>query len=443
MMNPDTLPAAAIPAAELATHDSGHAIARLGGLVLAEAMAVALAFVVIQPLAQGTPTAAFVAAGMTVFAARAISGLLPGRGLHPHEITRRSLLCTLIAIAICVGLPAIQGQPAYGRDIALFLILALPLQHLGRILAVRLLHMAALWTVPLHVIAEPDLRQAIEAFFRRNWTYGLTPDGGRGASVALVADGSQTATGAVADSYRQVFLLADIPHLRIAGLRPSDVGGAIGLRVTPVRSGLATASLKRAMDLAIAVPMLVVTLPIMALAAGAIWVVDPGPVFYRQPREGKDGTVLGVLKLRTMYCDAELILQDLLRADPAACAEWATHFKLKRDPRILPFIGKFLRRSSCDELPQLLNVIAGSMSLVGPRPFPVYHLEAMRPQFRRKRCTVPPGITGLWQISERSEADVAQQEQLDDFYIDNRSIWLDLSILLRTIPAVLLGRGAC
>ncbi|MFN3524859.1 MAG: sugar transferase, partial [Paracoccus sp. (in: a-proteobacteria)] len=295
----------------------------------------------------------------------------------------------------------------------------------------------------VHVIGEAHLRQPIEAFFRHHLSYGLAPDDSRPASVALVTDGARAGADNLAASYRQVILLADMPQLRISGLQPAEVRGAVGLRLPRGQSAAADIWLKRALDLAVAVPMLLVASPVIALAAAAIWIVDPGPVFYTQLREGLNGRPLRVLKLRTMYRDADAALQALLRSDPAALAEWTAHFKLKRDPRILPGIGRLLRRSSCDELPQLLNVIAGGMSLVGPRPFPDYHLAAMRPEFRRKRCSVLPGITGLWQISDRSEADVARQEQLDDFYIDNRSVWLDASILLRTLPAVLLGRGAC
>jgi lipopolysaccharide/colanic/teichoic acid biosynthesis glycosyltransferase len=143
-----------------------------------------------------------------------------------------------------------------------------------------------------------------------------------------------------------------------------------------------------------------------------------------------------------MYRDAEQRLDTLLRSDPAACEAWSRHFKLKNDPRILPVVGKVLRSSSCDEIPQLVNVILGEMSIVGPRPFPDYHLAAMSPDFRGKRCAVMPGLTGLWQISDRSNADVRTQQQLDEFYINNRSVWLDWHILFNTLAAVVRRNGA-
>ncbi len=220
--------------------------------------------------------------------------------------------------------------------------------------------------------------------------------------------------------------------MRISGIGPRALRGAVGEKIVDL-SYVPISARKRAFDLAIAIPAMIVAAPILALASAAIWMVDPGPVFYRQARDGHNGRVLRMLKLRTMYRDADARLQALLRDDPVARAEWETHFKLHNDPRILPVIGKFLRASSCDELPQLLHVISGEMSIVGPRPFPDYHLAAMPPEFRIKRGSVAPGITGLWQITARSDADLALQQQLDEHYIDNRSIWLDLWIVLGTL----------
>ena len=415
-------------------------LSRIAIMVLAEAAVLTLAMQIASGLAHASE---LLPAAVTVIAVRLLLGLIPGRGLHPHEIMRRSVAAVAIAGAVCIMLPALQGDTRHAGAIALFLLVALALHHPARLVVLALMHRAGLWTINAHVIADRDQAPLIEAFFRRNWRYGLMPNAGRPATVALVTDDAQARPGALPEGYAQIFVLADTPQLRISGLKAANAGGAIGLRVTHLRHGAGADRLKRAMDLAVAVPALIVSLPVMALAALAIWIVDPGPVFYAQPREGLNGRVVRVLKLRSMYRDAEARLEDLLRSDPAARREWDAHFKLRRDPRILPIVGNVLRRSSLDELPQLLNVIMGGMSVVGPRPFPEYHLAAMRPEFRRKRCSVPPGITGLWQISERSQADLAQQEQLDAFYIDNRSVWLDLSILLRTLPAVILGRGAC
>jgi lipopolysaccharide/colanic/teichoic acid biosynthesis glycosyltransferase len=170
--------------------------------------------------------------------------------------------------------------------------------------------------------------------------------------------------------------------------------------------------------------------------------VSPGPAFFRQEREGTDGKRIKVWKLRTMYPDSERVLRDYLEAHPEQKQIWLRYYKLKKDPRVLPGVGNFLRALSLDELPQLWNVLIGDMSLVGPRPFPYYHLDSFSEPFRHLRRSVAPGLTGLWQVSERSDGDITVQEAQDTYYIRNWSLWLDIYILLKTIRTVLLPSGA-
>jgi lipopolysaccharide/colanic/teichoic acid biosynthesis glycosyltransferase len=159
-------------------------------------------------------------------------------------------------------------------------------------------------------------------------------------------------------------------------------------------------------------------------------------------REGFDGKPIAVWKLRTMYADGDRILESWFETHPEDRAHWLRHFKLRHDPRVLPVIGTLLRRTSLDELPQLWSVLRGEMSLVGPRPLPDYHLRQFTSEFRVLRTRVLPGLTGLWQVSARGDADLALHQELDTFYIRNWSPWLDLYILARTFSAVILARGA-
>ena len=200
--------------------------------------------------------------------------------------------------------------------------------------------------------------------------------------------------------------------------------------------------LKRALDIVAALILGALSLPVLACAAIWIKLVSPGKVFYQQERRGEGGRSLWIPKLRTMHPNAERLLLRVLSESPEIHAEWKCHFKLKKDPRILSPIGGLLRKTSLDELPQLWTVLKGEMSLVGPRPFPEYHLDQFDSRFRTLRGRVKPGLTGLWQVSDRSDGDLAVQEALDTYYIRNWSLWLDLYILARTVRAVVFPRGA-
>jgi lipopolysaccharide/colanic/teichoic acid biosynthesis glycosyltransferase len=199
---------------------------------------------------------------------------------------------------------------------------------------------------------------------------------------------------------------------------------------------------KRAIDLIIAIPVAIISLPIIGLMAAAIKIIDPGPALYSQERIGRYGRTVRIFKIRSMYMNADQRLQVLLDSNPAARAEWDRYFKLRRDPRILGRVGNFIRRTSLDELPQLWNIIRGDMTLVGPRPLPAYHAESFDRDFQKLRASLTPGLTGLCQIMVRSDGDCDALRWYDRFYLENRSIWLDLYIVLQTVPAVLSGKGA-
>ena len=203
---------------------------------------------------------------------------------------------------------------------------------------------------------------------------------------------------------------------------------------------------KRAIDLVAAGAGLVVLAPAM-LAIAALLRRD-GDVFFAQSRIGEGGRRFRCLKFRSMHPDAESRLRQLLDSDPAARAEWAAHQKLSRDPRITS-LGRFLRRTSLDELPQLINVLRGEMSLVGPRPMvapevPGYDND--HAYYHGPDCTwyaaCRPGISGLWQISGRATTGYAERIRLDRWYARHWSIWLDIAILLKTLRVVLFSRTA-
>jgi lipopolysaccharide/colanic/teichoic acid biosynthesis glycosyltransferase len=168
---------------------------------------------------------------------------------------------------------------------------------------------------------------------------------------------------------------------------------------------------------------------------------DGDAALFRQERVGHNGRSFKTIKFRTMHPDAERLLEHRLQQDEALREEWEENFKLRNDPRITR-IGRLLRMTSMDELPQLINVLKGEMSLVGPRPLPTYHYYGRSERVRILRDRVRPGMTGLWQVSVRSESGVEGMERWDTYYVRNWSIWLDVYILARTVGVVLTRNGA-
>ncbi|HWB60196.1 MAG TPA: sugar transferase [Chthoniobacteraceae bacterium] len=196
--------------------------------------------------------------------------------------------------------------------------------------------------------------------------------------------------------------------------------------------------IKGAIDIVGALVLLVLSSPFMLAAIIGIKLTSPGPIIFRQQRGGKNGKPFEMYKFRTMHSDAEMRRKELEPYNQMS----GPVFKIENDPRITGF-GRWLRKTSIDELPQLFNVLKGEMSLVGPRPLPLYEVEKFQHTAQRRRLSVKPGLTCLWQVTGRNEVkDFQDWVRLDLEYIDNWSLWLDLGILLRTIPVVLLGLGA-
>lgn len=199
-------------------------------------------------------------------------------------------------------------------------------------------------------------------------------------------------------------------------------------------------TLSRFIDVVGALALIVCFAPLMLLIAASIYISDPGPLVFKQQRIGRGGRLFKCLKFRTMAVDAEERLVALLETDPAARAEWDRDHKLKDDPRIVG-IGRFLRKSSLDELPQLFNVLFGDMSLVGPRP--IVPDEARRyGRYLKQYCQVRPGLTGLWQISGRNDVTYRRRVAFDVVYVRNSTTAFNMRILALTVPCVLLSKGS-
>jgi lipopolysaccharide/colanic/teichoic acid biosynthesis glycosyltransferase len=209
---------------------------------------------------------------------------------------------------------------------------------------------------------------------------------------------------------------------------------------TPQKFAIAHPRQKRFVDMVGALVLLIVFAPVMLLVALGVFIADPGPVLFRQKRIGFDGSLFDCYKFRTMATDAEARLETVLASDPDARAEWDRDHKLRDDPRITG-IGRFLRKSSLDELPQLWSVLRGDMSLVGPRP--IVEKEASRyGRYLHHYCSVRPGLTGLWQISGRNDVSYRRRVAYDVLYVRTAGIYDNLRILALTVPSVLASRGS-
>lgn len=194
------------------------------------------------------------------------------------------------------------------------------------------------------------------------------------------------------------------------------------------------------MDVTLSSMALIFLAPLMALIALVVFIQDFGPVFYVHTRVGREGRAFGCMKFRSMRVDAAERLEALLAVDPLAKEEWERDQKLKVDPRLTP-VGGFLRRASLDELPQLINIFCGDMSIVGPRPIVTKEIERYGEDFVYYK-SVRPGLTGLWQVSGRSDLSYNTRVELDAFYVQRQSLFLDIKIMILTVPAILLRRGS-
>jgi len=240
--------------------------------------------------------------------------------------------------------------------------------------------------------------------------------------------------------FPHLVLIPDLVGFSSLWVSAKDLGGVLGLEVEQQLLRRRSVWLKQVMDLVLLAIFFPLWALLMAIGAVLVKLSSPGPIFFWQERLGLEGRIFRVCKFRTMYVDAEERLQEFLAQDPVMQEEYERYHKLKNDPRVPP-LGRWLRKWSLDELPQIWNVLRGEMSLIGPRAYMPRELDDME-GLESIILRVRPGITGLWQVSGRNQLSFAERLRLDVYYVRNWSIWLDLYILVRTIGVVWRGKGA-
>ena len=244
-----------------------------------------------------------------------------------------------------------------------------------------------------------------------------------------------------ANMFSRVFVIAGLDGFSSMGIEARDVCDMFALEVRRSLLSPGCQFTKRLIDEVLSLTLGIVSTPILLILALAIRWESPGPALYRHKRIGYGGRQFSLWKLRTMYIDGDRILEQYLREYSDERESWTLNQKLRDDPRVTRF-GRFLRKTSLDELPQLWNVLRGEMSLVGPRPI-VNNEVPKYAEFFEHYCRVLPGITGLWQVSGRSNTSYQRRVELDSYYVRNWSPWFDIYLLARTISTVLKGDGAC
>jgi Undecaprenyl-phosphate galactose phosphotransferase WbaP len=403
------------------------------------------------------------------------AGLYPGFGLGAVEILRRLFYCTSISfLGVAAASFALKADPTFSRmTFTIAWAGALVIVPVCRLLTLSIVKPFRWWSEPTVIFGTPSQAKLTIRSLKRAFSLGygvvgvLCSDGRRvgqtiedvpilgglelvpelaqrGVATLLAWDDSSVMAQLVQTQtrLRHIVFIREDRLFPVEQVKVRNLGGVLGIEFSNELLRRPNQLIKRSLDIILGIAGLMIALPIVALCASLIRLVSHGPVFFRQQREGLGGRKFKVWKLRTMYVDAEARLTELLKRDPELRRQWQRNAKLPRDPRLIPMVGTLLRRLSLDELPQLWNVIVGDMSLVGPRPFPDYHLAMLSPDFKNIRSAVRPGLTGLWQVMVRSNGRLEEQERFDTYYIRNWSVWLDLYIIGKTFSAVVLARGA-
>lgn len=397
-----------------------------------------------------------------------LMGLYPGLGIGPVEELRRltigsfCILLALAALSFYVGRTGFWSRAILGFS-WLLVTMSIPVSRkIFRRLAVRI----GLWGMPVAVIGDENNATAVYKKLRRRPLSGFwpvvcictdsigavltqaQPNGAlfKDISIAIVAFGQSSLADAKnillsqSHGFRHIIAMFDEERSGPLWFTPLHLVEYLGLEVTHNLLDPLQKSIKRLLDLALiclATPLLA---PFVIVLAIIIKLDSPGPVFYSQKRVGFGGKEITIWKFRSMSSNAREELEQLLNQDPSSRREWQENFKLKNDPRVTRF-GDILRRTSLDELPQIWNILRGEMSMIGPRPIVQEEIHLYGNEFEIYK-QVLPGLTGMWQISGRNDLPYRERVNLDIYYVQNWSIWLDIHILLHTVWTVLEGRGA-
>ncbi len=391
----------------------------------------------------------------------AFFGLYPGVMIHPVQEFRRIGFGTFLAVS-AVSLAAFGADAFWGRAPWTLGCLAscVFLVSVGRALTRQWAGRTQWWGVRAKVIGDTAAARRVADALRRSPSQGLRVEDGpviplTAASTrsqapairwAVLATDEPTSPQAARDwavrlNVRNLLLIDPDRQALADRLSKSLPARSVGaLRVSPRMGGADYRWVKRILDLSFSVVLMVALSPLLLAIAIAVRLTSNGSVFFGHDRIGRDGQRFPAWKFRTMHENADVILREHLAANPAAREEWEATHKLRDDPRVTRF-GRFLRRTSLDELAQFWNVLVGEMSLVGPRPIIESEIEKYGDDFPLYTKAMP-GVTGLWQVSGRNDTTYEQRVWLDAHYVRNWSIWLDLYILARTIPVVLRQAGA-
>ncbi len=412
-------------------------------------------------------------AGTAIVCINAALGLYPGYGMSAPDRFRRRLLGVVLVFALVAGWDYLLQHGLWSRLVTVLSCgFALVLTVFFNDIVRHRLQAHGRWGVPVAVHGIGESAEQLIRLLRRRQELGFIPvaclsdapeeQGQTIAGVPVVMQAAGT-TGRLRgarhvfvylphlppDQWEAVINRLKFPHVflvpamngrRTLWVQTRDLQGTLALSMADNLLDRRKLAIKRVMDVCLAVPLLLSLLPLFAAIALLIRLTSPGPAFFVQQRLGQHGRTYGAYKFRTMVVDAEARLAAYLRDNPAARTEYAVYKKLRHDPRVTP-LGRILRRYSLDELPQLLNVIKGEMSLVGPRCYLPQEIADMGGN-EQVIHSVKPGITGYWQVSGRNRTTFAERLEMDVYYIRNWSVSFDLYILYETARVVLAARDA-